>query len=131
MRARVCSACLIAMLAIACGDSPSPLTGAEREAIAQEVRTTVNAFAEAERQMDVDALLSLLAPEFYMYGDGVRADYDTVVEQLRSTMATLQKFDTTWSDIEVTVLARDHALVSMVFQDSITLDSPDEGANPP
>jgi hypothetical protein len=32
----------------------------------------------------------------------------------------LQRFETTWSDVEVTVLARDQALVSLVFRDRVT-----------
>jgi ketosteroid isomerase-like protein len=108
-------------LAAACAAAPSPgLTDAERDAIAADVRATVDAFADAERRQDVEALVDHLAPEFYMYGDGVRADYDTAVSQIRSSLPALQRFDTTWSGIEVTVLGRDHALVSMIFHDAIT-----------
>ena len=31
-----------------------------------------------------------------------------------------QRFETTWSDVDVTVLARDQALVSLVFRDALT-----------
>jgi ketosteroid isomerase-like protein len=80
----------------------------------------VDAFLDAQRRRDPEAILAFLAPEFYMYVDGARSDYETVAAQIRATMPSLQKLETTWSDVEVTVLARDHALVSLVFRDAVT-----------
>lgn len=108
----------MALLAVACS-APADLTVADRVRIADEVRAAVDTFAQAERDLDVDELIATLAPDFYMYGDGVRADYASVVEQLRATIPSLERFDTTWSNVEVTVLSANYALVSMTFEDAI------------
>ncbi len=84
------------------------------------VLAAVDAFADAERRRDVEAILDFIAPDFYMYADGARVDYESVAAQIRSTMPALQRFETTWSDVEVTVLARDQAFVSLVFRDIVT-----------
>jgi ketosteroid isomerase-like protein len=111
---------LLLLVATACVSTPATLTDAERAAIADEVQARVDAFADAERRIDVEALLGFLAPDFYMYGDGVRADYASVVEQLRTVLPTLQRFETTWSDVETNVLSRDTAFTTMMFRDAIT-----------
>lgn len=109
---------------VACADpsvgGPGALSADERAAIAAEVRDAVDAFARAERRRDTETIVGFVAPGFYMYGDGVRSDYETVTAQMRATIPTLRRFDTTWSDVEVNVLGRDHAFTSMLFQDAIT-----------
>ena len=104
---------------VGCGAGGS-LSDDERSQIEGKVLVVVDAFAEAERRRDVEAILAFIAPDFYMYADGARVDYETVAAQIRSTMPALQRFETTWSDVEVTVLARDQALVSLVFRDAVT-----------
>jgi hypothetical protein len=44
-------------------------------------------FENAERSRDLDALISHFAqvPEFRVYSDGVRVDYESLVAQIRST----------------------------------------------
>ena len=110
----------VVLLALSACTAPAPMQEEERARIEKDVRARVDAFQEAERQRDPDAIVAFLAPDFYMYMDGVRADYDTVAAQIRSTMPSLQGFETTWSDVEVRVLGRDHALVSLVFRDEVT-----------
>ncbi|HSF16109.1 MAG TPA: nuclear transport factor 2 family protein [Vicinamibacteria bacterium] len=111
---------VLVLKGIACSPQPAPLSDAGPEELERSVRAAVDGFADAERQRDVDAILGFIAPDFYMYVDGARADYETVVDQIRSTMPSLQSFETTWSNVEVTILAPDHALVTMVFQDVVT-----------
>jgi ketosteroid isomerase-like protein len=103
----------------ACAPVGGVLTDADRATIEADVRAVVDRFADAERARDADAVAAFLDPSFYMYGDGVRADYDDVVDQIRTSLPTLQTFDTTWSDVEVTVLSEDLALVSMTFRDDV------------
>lgn len=107
-------------LAPGCQPTGDVLSEGEKAETAASVRQAVEAFAAAERARDAETAISFLAPDFYMYADGKRADYGSVVEQIRSTLTQLEGFDTTWSDIEVTVLSRDHALVSLIFEDTIT-----------
>lgn len=110
----------LALNAAACVPEPTTISDDERSENERGVGAAVDAFAEAERRRDVEAILGFIAPEFYMYADGTRVDYESVTEQIRSTMPSLQRFETTWSNVEVTILARDHALVTMVFRDSVT-----------
>jgi ketosteroid isomerase-like protein len=110
----------VVVLAVSACAAPASMSEAERARIEGDVRARVDAFQEAERRRDPDAILAFLAPDFYMYVDGARADYDTVAAQIRSTMPSLQRFETTWSDVEVRALGRDHALVSLVFRDEVT-----------
>ena len=77
-------------------------------------------FEEAERARDAEALLAFLAPDFYMYQDGLRFDRDAIEAQVRGTMPTLQRFETEFSDIEVRVLGRNSAVVSLTFRDRVT-----------
>ena len=103
-----------------CRISPGQMPAAERIAIVEEVRAEVDAFAAAQQRLDAEAAIAFLAPDFRMYVDGEATDYETVVEQIRTTLPSLQRLESNWSDIEVLVLTRDHALVSLVFQDKLT-----------
>lgn len=110
----------LALNGMACSPEPASLLDADRSELERSVRAAMDGFADAERQRDVDAILGFIATDFYMYVDGARVDYETVVDQIRSTMPSLQSFETTWSNIEVTLLAPDHALVTMAFRDVVT-----------
>lgn len=96
-----------------------PLTDAERETIAASVDSATRAFEAAERARDPEAVIAHLAPEFYMYGDGVRMEYADVVEGIRSTIGTLRHFEPGWEDLEVIVLGRNGAVATFTFHDSI------------
>lgn len=111
---------ILVLVGLGCTRSPRTISEEERSRIESSVRAAVDGFQDAERRRDPDAILAFIEPEFYMYVDGARVDYETVAAQIRSTMPSLQRFETTWSDVEVTALARDHALVSLVFRDAVT-----------
>ncbi len=100
--------------------SLTPLSESESAAIVSEVTACTRAFEEAERQRDVEGLLAHLAPGFFMYQDGQRVDYEATVSQIRSSLPTLQVFDTEFSDVRVTVLGPAGAVVSLTFRDEIT-----------
>ena len=93
---------------------------AERRAVEAEVDSATRAFEDAERSRDAERIIAHLAPGFYMYGDGVRAGYDSVAASIRSSMPTFEHFEPGFSDIEVYALGRDAAVVSLTFNDSIT-----------
>ena len=112
------TASLAASLLLSCAPASEP-SAAEAERIVAEVRAAVDAFAQAERDLDPEAALSFIAPGFTMYGDGQPAGYAEVAEGMPAFLRSLRRFDTTWSDIEVRPLGRDHALVSLVFHDEI------------
>jgi ketosteroid isomerase-like protein len=114
------------LLASACDAGRAPesqsaqLNEAERQAVAASVDSATRAFEDAERMRDPERAIAHLAPEFYMYVDGVRSGYDSVVAGIRRTLGTLQKFEPGFEDIEVMVLGRDAAVSTFTFHDVIT-----------
>ncbi len=98
---------------------PQPLTDSERAAVVFAVDSAVQAFRQADVDLDGQRVVDHLWPEFYMYGDGVRSEHAAVRENILAFMAGLRSFDTEWSDVEVLALGRDAALASFRFRDSI------------
>ena len=82
-------------------------------------------FEEAERSRDPERLIAYLAFDFYMYTDGIRTSYDSVTASMRRTLGTMQHFEPGFAEVEVRVLGRDAALVSLTFRDSIITASGD------
>ena len=112
----------IAVLA-ACQPTPTSLSETERLAIVASVDSATRSFEAAERARDAERVIAHLAPEFYMYVDGVRSGYDSVAASIRGTMESFRDFEPGFHDVEVIVLGRDAAVVSMTFRDSITTAS--------
>jgi ketosteroid isomerase-like protein len=113
----VLSACTF----LACGAAETTrLSLDEHAVVVAGVDSAVHAFAEAERARDPQRALAHLAPDFYMYVDGVRQEYQSVAQQILETFPAMQRFETHWQDVEITPLARDVALVSFVFHDDVT-----------
>ncbi len=106
------------MVAIACAPSTT-LTETERTNIAAAVDSATRSFQEAERARDAERTVAHLAPDFYMYVDGVRTTYAESVEMISQSMPTLSAFEPTWDDLEVRVLGRNAAVVSFVVRDSL------------
>jgi ketosteroid isomerase-like protein len=104
----------------ACGIGDTELTQAQRQAIRQSVDSATRSFAQAEREVDAEKVIAHIAPDFYMYVDGRRVGYDSVVTQIRRTFGSLASFETQFSDVEVIVLGRRGAVVSFTFRDVIT-----------
>ena len=118
---------VFALLALAaCRPGPDgPLTDAERRAIAASVDSVTWALEEAERSRDPERTIAYLAPDFYMYADGIRTGYDSVTASMRRNLGTMQHFEPGFDNVEVRVLARDAALVSLTFRDSVVTASGD------
>jgi ketosteroid isomerase-like protein len=107
-------------LATACGTAePIPLTEAERQAIASSVDSATRAFEDAERDLDAGRVVAHIAPDFYMYNDGVRVGYEPTVQMIRQNFMTLQHMEPGFANIEIRVLGRDAALATFTFRDSI------------
>lgn len=119
------SAVVVAVLVAGCGGSPGALPAADRRAIAAEVDSATRAFEAAERAQDADGVIAHLAPGFYMYTDGVRTSYDSVVASIRRTMGSFRVFEPRFERVEVRVLGRDVALVTFTFRDSIVTGTGD------
>jgi ketosteroid isomerase-like protein len=93
--------------------------GMDMAAIESAVIESVRAFEQAENERNAERLLGFLDEDFYMYQDGERVDYETVVQQIRTTLPSLQSFEARFEDIEVEVLSPHSAMVSMLFFDKI------------
>lgn len=102
------------LLASACATPPEAQT-------ARAVLERLRAFQAAERERDPDRLLTFLAEDFSMFQDGQRVDRATTEQQMRSTLPTLARFEPSFEDIQVLVLAPDAVVTSLTFRDAITL----------
>ena len=100
-------------------DRDDAMTAAERSTIEMAVDSATRSFEAAERARDAEAAIAHLAPEFYIYADGVRSEYDAVVEGMRGFLGTLQHFEPGWENVEVLVLGPRAALSTFTFRDSI------------
>ena len=107
-------------LTAACGPAePVPMSDAERQAIATSVDSATRAFEDAERALDAERVVAHIAPDFYMYNDGVRVGFEPTVQMIRQNFATLQHMEPGFADIEIKVLGRDAALATFTFRDSL------------
>jgi len=107
------------VLVTACAPAGQSLSDADRATIAAAVDSATRAFQAAERARDAEATIAHMATDFYMYNDGVRSDYESVVASIRGTMGSFAHFEPHWTNLEVKVLGPDAALVTLVFRDSI------------
>ena len=97
-------------------DPSSPT--ADHQHIVATVDSLTRAFEQAERDRQPGRVVSFLATDFYMYADGVRANYGEVVTGIHD-ISTFQHFEPGWDLLEVHALGPDAALVSFTFRDSI------------
>ncbi len=97
--------------------------------VEHDVRLAMQALHDADEALDAEGVVALLADDFFMLMDGVRTAREDVVTQIRSTLPTLQSFDTDFENVEVLVISSDAALVSMTFRDRIVDASGDAMAS--
>lgn len=100
-------------------NTDASLSAGERNVIASRIDSLTWAFEEAERNRSPEQTVAFLAEDFYMYVDGNRMGYDSVAANIRRTIGGMQHVEPGFENVEVRVLSRDAALVSMTFRDSI------------
>ncbi len=90
--------------------------------IAASVEAAMRSFESAERALDAEALISHFAdlPDFHIYNDGERLSYQAMVTNIRAGFQKLRAIEGGFSDIHVIVLARDAALATAAFRETIT-----------
>jgi len=110
---------------LACGPPDRAPGDAEVRTIAASVDSATRSFEQAQRARDPERVIAHLAPDFYMYGDGVRSDYAAVVAAMRRSFPTTRHVEPGFTDVQVKVLGRDAAVVSLRFRDSIMTASGD------
>jgi ketosteroid isomerase-like protein len=102
-----------------CRPRPVQLSSAERTAVTASVDSATRAFADAQRARDGARALEHIASDFFMYADGRRLGYDSVAATVLRSYAAVRHYEPGFSNIEVIVLARDAAIASFQFRDSI------------
>lgn len=102
-----------------CMPAPTELTEAERAAVIRAVDSALTAFEGAQRARDAEGAVALMAPEFHMYSDGSRQDYDAVARSIRESFGTFRHVDPGFRDVEIRPLSRTSALASFRFRDSL------------
>ncbi len=107
----------------ACGSGDRTLGDAERRAVAASVDSATRAFEAAERALDAERVIAHLQSDFYMYVDGARSGYDSVVASIRRGLPTFRHFEPGFDNVEVIVLGLDAAVASFTFHDSIVTAS--------
>lgn len=107
------------VLAAACASGSEVMNDAQRAAVAVAVDSATRSFEAAQRAGDAERTIAHLAPEFYMYNDGVRIAYDSIVTSIRTTMGAFSHHEPGFVDLAVLVLGRNAALASFTFNDSI------------
>ncbi len=110
---------LTTILWAGCVDRPEEPRATDPAQIAAEVEAAVWAFHAADTARDAEAVIDLLWPDFTMLVDGNRIGYSDVVAGSREFMASLELFDTEWTDLQITTLGSDAAVASFQFRDSI------------
>jgi hypothetical protein len=104
---------------IGCHPDAAPLSNARRQAIATSIDSATRAFEAVQRSLDPDAAIGHLAPEFYMYADGRRLGYDSVVTSIRRSFHAARQLEPGFRNIEVIVQGPYAALASFEFRDSM------------
>jgi hypothetical protein len=102
------------------------MESAEREAIASAVSARARSFEAAERARDPEQLLAHYAavPEFHFYHDGRRVNYDVMAAGIRKALPGVRSLDIVYSDVHISVLGAEYALVSATFcRDLVVNDS--------
>lgn len=113
------------VLALAgCGSTPpsdgaAPFDDAARAAVEAAVDSATRAFEAAERARDAEAAVAHLAPDFSIFVDGSRVDYEASATGMRASLPTLAHFEPGWTDLRVRALSPTLAISSFTFNDSI------------
>jgi uncharacterized protein (TIGR02246 family) len=94
----------------------------QRNEVTAAIQGAMHSFGQAERARDAEALLAHFAPvpDFHLYSDGVRLSYDAVAAGVRQTFPTLRSIEGGFGDLTIIVIARDAALATATFRETIT-----------
>ena len=93
-----------------------------RKQVEAAIRDAMDAFEQAERALDAEALIATFhpVPEFHIYSDGNRFSYDAMTAYIRDAFPTLRSIDGGFVDLNVFVLAPDAALATGTFRETTT-----------
>jgi ketosteroid isomerase-like protein len=122
IRARKLIAAVGALTVAACARTVTTMDESRRSQVAQQVEQQMRSFEAAERALDVEKLLEHFAnaSDFCMFSDDQRLTFEVMATGVRNTFPTLRAIEGGFSDLHVTVLASDAALVSATFRETVT-----------
>ena len=116
-----------AFLALVAGSQggPGAMESAQREAIVAAVRARMQSFEAAERSRDPERLLAhnAPAPDFQIYHDGRPGTYAALQAGVRGGLPALRSLDVTYSDLQISVLSAEYALLSATFRREMVVAS--------
>ncbi len=94
---------------------------AQHREIVAAVEAAMRSLEAAERARDHERLIDHFAPVpgFHVYNDGQRITYEAMAAGVRQTFPTLRSIEGGFSDLQVSVLSPEHALVSAAFRETI------------
>lgn len=90
-----------------------------RARVEAAVDSATRAFEAAERARDAEAVVGHFAPDFSIFNDGARVDYQEAAAGARDWFPTLRHFEPGWADLRVRALSPTLAISSFTFNDSI------------
>jgi ketosteroid isomerase-like protein len=96
----------------------------QREAIVAAVEARVRSFEAAERARDPERLIAHFSsvPEFHFYHDGRRAPYAVMEAGVRKALPAVRSLEVVYSDVQVSVVSAEYALVSATFRREMVID---------
>lgn len=105
----------------ACNRECDELDAGQERAVISSVDTALRSFESAQRELNADAAIALLSPEFFMYSDGERQGYDSIARNIRQTFETFEYLEPGFRDINIRPLSKTMAITSFRFQDSLVV----------
>jgi len=93
-----------------------------RVSIVEAIETRMRSFEAAERDLDPERALAHFAsvPEFHVYNDGRLVTYDQVAAAVRGGFPKVRAMETPFSNLRVSVLSPEYALVSATLRRTVT-----------
>jgi uncharacterized protein (TIGR02246 family) len=107
---------------VGCLRSPGVVDETQKKEIVAAVEAAMRSFEAAERARDPERLIAHFAsvPGFHVYSDGQRLTYEAMVAGVRQAFPTLRSIEGGFSDLQVSVLSPESALVSASFRETVT-----------
>jgi hypothetical protein len=94
----------------------------QRELIAAAIEARMRSFEGAEHDLDAERAVAHFArvSEFHVYNDGRLVTYDQVAAAVRAGFPKVRAMETPFSNLRVSVLSPEYALVSATLRRTVT-----------
>lgn len=101
------------------------MENAQREAIVTAIEARIRSFEAAEHDLDPERALAHFAsvPEFHVYNDGRLVTYEQLAAAVRGRFPKMRAMETPFTNLRVSVLSPEYALVSATLRRTVTDDA--------